>query len=396
MQYLVKILLPSGRIAEEQQTGKSREAIHARVSAAGATVLSIRPDLAGFLKKRHKARGENQLVFCDQLQTLLSAGISLPESLLALRDSERDQTFRPALAAVLSELETGRSFSDALATQSDFFSGILLSMVRAAEKTGSLADALGRYARFQRQADEFRNALWTAATYPLMLLGAGGTVILFLMLYVVPRFATVYNDIHGTLPWSARLLLTWGEFAEGRGTLILVVFLAFMTLTVGLAFRRETRQRLFEWLLKLPHVGIFLKEIQLAHYFHSLGLLLTAGIPLIQALDLSRGLLAESLRSAADGVHKMVREGGRLSAGLDMHQLTSPVALRLIQAGERSGQLGAMLKQAAEFHDQRIVRTTGLIARLIGPALMLLMGLVIGGIVVLLYMPIFQLAEGLG
>lgn len=360
-------------------------------------MLSVRPVLPlSAVATGRSQRKETQLVFCDQLQTLLAAGISLPESLLALRESERDGRFRAVLAQALASLETGQPLSEALAVHNDYFSGILLSMIRAAERTGALADALGRYSRFQRQVDEFRSNLWTAATYPLLLLLAGGAVVLFLLLYVVPRFSVVYADMHGPLPWTARLLLAWGDFAAGRTGLILGVLAAGVVAIVMVLRSEMTRQALLAWFGRLPYLGLLLKEIQLAHYFRSLGLLLAAGIPLIQSLSLSRELLFPNLRSAAASVEAAVGQGERLSVCLDEHQLVTPVALRLVQAGERSGQLAAMLGQAADFHDRRVLRTTALISRLIGPALMAVMGLVIGGIVVLLYMPIFQLAEGLG
>lgn len=395
MYFKVKIVAADGVIRHEIRQGNADE-IRQQLLNTGNTVLSLRPDWTRWSLAPRVDTGEWPLVFCDQLHTLLKAGISVPESLLALRDSERTLHFRRVLAQVLSGIETGQSLSSALAAHPAIFSGILVSMLKAAEKTGALSDALARFTRFRRQIDQFRGQLWAAATYPLMLLGAGSAVVLFLMLYVVPRFSLVYRDLHGPLPWSARLLLAWGELVSGKAVAVLIL-LAVAVLGCVLILRQPAvRQRAADQFLRLPRLGSTLREVQLAHYFHSLGLLLTAGIPLPQALTLSQDLLSPALRHAALQVGTLVNQGERLSLALERQQLVTPVALRLIQAGERSGSLGEMLVQAAEFHDRQVLRAAAMFSGIIGPLLMAVMGLLIGGIVVLLYMPIFQLADGLG
>jgi len=397
MRYRVRSLGADGSVVTRLQEATGLAELRASLAAEGTAVLSVRPHWADRAVLRVSRPGHDRhLVFCDQLQTLLAAGISVPESLAALAASETEPQFRQVIGQLLAVVATGQSLSLALAAQPAHFPAILQSMLRAAERTGNLAEALERYGNYRRQLGELRDKLWAAATYPLLLLGAGGAVILFLMLYVVPRFAVVYRDVLGPLPWAARLLLAWGEFAGGRAALLLGA-LALIPLAVWLIWRRSAwRLALLRALAGLPGVGSLLHEIQLSHYFHSLGLLLAAGLPLARCLDLSRDILAENLRPAAGAVAASVREGRRLSAALEENALVTPVALRLIQAGERSGQLGELLGKAAAFHDRRVLHASEMLARFAGPLLMAAMGLLIGGIVVLLYMPIFQLAEGLG
>lgn len=396
MRYRVRSLAADGSIVAALHEARDAGELRARLSADGLAVLSVRPCRADWRRLRRAGGGRDaHLVFCDQLQTLLAAGISVPESLLALRDSESEADFRGVIGQLLAAVAGGQPLSAALAAQPADFPPILPALLKAAERTASLAEALARYTRYQRQLGEFRDRLWAAATYPLLLLAAGGAVVLFLLLYVVPRFTVVYRDVIGPLPWAARLLLAWGEFADGRAGLILGG-LALLGLAALLAWQRATwRARLAGWAARLPGVGELLREIQLAHYFHSLGLLLAAGLPLTPALELSRDILAAGLRPAAAAVAGAVRAGSRLSAALAGNGLATPVALRLIQAGERSGRLAELLGQAAAFHDRRILHASEVLARLAGPLLMAAMGLLIGGIVVLLYLPIFQLAEGL-
>lgn len=396
MHFRVILLAADGSRVPEIHDGTSADDLRERLSAAGRVVLSIRALRPWRVADVARAPRERQRVFCEQLQALLGAGITVAESLPALRDSERDLRFRAVLSDLIVDIGNGLSLSAALARHPLYFPPILISMLKAAETTGALAEALQRHGRFQSQTEELRASLWAAATYPLLLLGAGGCVVLFLLLYVVPRFALVYQDVHAALPWTARLLLTWGEFAHGRAGLLLLTLTLALSGVVLLLRQAPVRRRLLGRLQRLPRLGDMLKEIQLAHYFHSLGLLLTAGIPLPRALELSRELLTAPLQQAADLAALAVAQGMRLSNSLEGNGLITPVALRLIQAGERSGQLATMLGQAAEFHDRRIQQATQMLSRIVGPALMLVMGLLIGGIVVLLYLPIFQLAEGLG
>lgn len=397
MRYKVRSLATDGSVVSQFHDAASAAELRAHFAQDGTPVLSIRPHWPAWAGlRRTRAGHDRHLIFCDQLQTLLAAGISVPESLAALADSEDDPDFRQTIGQLLAAVATGQSLSAALTTQPAHFPAILQSMLKAAERTGNLAEALARYVSYRRQLGEFRDKLWAAATYPLLLLVAGGSVVLFLMLYVVPRFALVYRDVLGPLPWAARLLLAWGDFASGRAGAILGG-LALIPASAVLVWRQAVwRARLAGWLGEAPGVGRLLREIQLSHYFHSLGLLLAAGLPLARALDLSRDILAVTLRPAAAAVATSVRQGMRLSVALSDHGLATPVALRLIQAGERSGQLGELLSRAAAFHDQRVLHASEILSRFAGPLLMAAMGLLIGGIVVLLYMPIFQLAEGLG
>lgn len=395
MQFKTRTLSSDGTPQDEVHEGPGEYDVRERLQASGKIVLSVRPVSAGWGWHDHRAARERQLIFCEQLQTLLAAGISVPESVLALRDGERDERFRNILTAVLSDIVAGRPLSAALENHPTVFSFVLCAMLRSAEKTGSLSDSLGRYAAFQRQFETFRENLWAAATYPLLLLGAGSCVLLFLMLYVVPRFSMVYKDMHGPVPWTAQLLLAWGDFANGRAISILVCVSAMILLVLLLLNQPNSRQWIGQRIDQWPLIGPLLLEIRLAHYFHSLSLLLTAGIPLSRALELSCSLLALSMQDSARRVSLAVSQGQRLSISLEQNDLLTPVALRLLQAGERSGQLAKMLGEAAEFHDRGVLRATTIWSRLAGPVLMALMGLLIGGIVVLLYLPIFQLADGL-
>lgn len=391
MRFQLRALRPDGSLAILDLEAADEDAARLQASAAGLEPIALR--------RRRLARPPARLdlpLFCDQTLTLLAAGISLRDAMETLAAQETRADIGALLAAIAQGLRQGQALSQTLAAQPSHFPPLLVAMLRAAERSSALEDALGRYANFHRQVDALRSQLLAALAYPAMLLGAGSLVILFLLFHVVPRFAQIYNDMHGPLPWAAQLLLVWGSFVHDHGVLALGLIGGLGSALVAPIAHAPWRQRLLAHAARLPRLGAWLRLVDLARAYRSLGLLLRAGIPLPAAMDLVADLLPATARQQLAAAQAEVRQGRRLSQALADHGLATPVASRLVQAGERSGQLGEMLEQAAAFHDDEIARATELASKLLGPVLMLLMGLFIGGVVILLYLPIFQLAEGLG
>jgi len=391
MRFQLRALRPDGSLAILDLEAADEGAARLQASAAGLEPIALR--------RRRLARAPARLdlpIFCDQTLTLLAAGISLRDAMETLAAQETRADIGALLAAIAQGLRQGQALSQTLAAQPSHFPPLLVAMLRAAERSSALEDALGRYATFHRQVDALRSQLLAALAYPAMLLGAGSLVILFLLFHVVPRFAQIYNDMHGPLPWAAQLLLAWGSFVHDHGVLALGLIGGLGCALVAPIAHAPWRQRLLAQATRLPRLGAWLRLVDLARAYRSLGLLLRAGIPLPAAMDLVADLLPATARQQLADAQAEVRQGRRLSHALAGHGLATPVASRLVQAGERSGQLGEMLEQAAAFHDGEIARATELASKLLGPVLMLLMGMFIGGVVILLYLPIFQLAEGLG
>lgn len=335
------------------------------------------------------------LLFTQELHALVHAGLSLVESLEAFAEKERSASTKAVLERLLTALREGQRFSAALRAQGEVFPPLFVGLVEAAENTGELAQALQRYLGYAQRVQAVRQRAVSAAIYPGILLGAGALVALFLMGYVVPQFAAVYKGAGRALPWGSRLLMDWGQFVGDHGPQLLLA-LALAGLALVLWVRMISRLGAWSRVAGLvPAVARWLELLTLSRLFLTLGLLLRGGLPVRQALTLSASVLPTARQPRIDEVNQRIAEGWALSAALEEAGLATPISSRFLRAGERSGQLAEMLQRAAEYHDGETARWVERFSRGFEPLLMAAIGLVIGLIVLLLYMPIFELAGGL-
>jgi general secretion pathway protein F len=364
-----------------------------RAEALGCTVLSVSPAALGLGFGR---RAEFPLLlFAQELLALLRSGISVLEAIEALREKEARPAVRDVLDGIHDALRQGKTLSSALEESAATFPALFIAAIRASERTSSLDEALSRYAAYATQLDGLRGRLTSAAMYPVLLMVVGGLVILFLMGYVVPRFAHIYQDFGGELPFVSRMLLEWGGLVESAWPLLLAAVIgaiAVLTSRRGRATLARAGERL-AW--RIPALGERLRVFQLARLYRTLGMLLRGGIPSPQSMKMVAGLLSTNLAAALERARIKVTEGIPLSVAFEQEGLSTPVSLRMLRVGERAGNMGEMLERAAGFHDEEMARWADWATRLFGPALMLIMGLVIGVIVVFMYLPIFQLAESI-
>ena len=375
----------------------SVETARRNAQADGWSVLGARrirsADLAGFgIASRPPLEHR---VFCAQLSVLMRAGLGVVEAIGALRDNARPGAGREQLDAILAELAKGRTLGHALGLQPSAFPRLLASMVQSAERTSGLSDALERYGRYAVQMDALRATVRAASVYPLFLLALGAGVISFLLFYVVPRFSTVYESIRGDLPWAATLLLAWGRLARDHGGPLLVCLVGVAGALVYAAASRRARTRALAALSKIPAVDRLTREMALARLYRTLAVLLGAGLSLRAALNGSVGVLDATADRALAQAMALIAEGRSASAALDRVGLTTPLTRSLIASGEGGGQLAKMLDEAAYFLELESERSLERAMKIIEPTLMAAIGLAVGVIVVLMYLPIFELAGSL-
>jgi general secretion pathway protein F len=265
--------------------------------------------------------------------------------------------------------------------------------VRASEKTSDLAPSLARYVAYASQLEAIRKRVINASVYPALLIAVGGVVSLFLLLYVVPRFAHIYEERSADLPLVSKVLLAWGQAVHANGLLMVAILAGLLVLAVY-AFKAY-RTQIGNAMWSIPAIGERLKVYQLARFYRTIGMLLRGGMPLVAALEMGAELLHPVLRERLASARRAISEGRNVSQSLEAAGLTTPVALRMLAVGERGGNMGEMLEQIAAFHDEELARWVDWFTRLFEPILMALIGLVIGAIVILMYMPIFELAGGI-
>jgi general secretion pathway protein F len=335
------------------------------------------------------------LQFSQELLALLEAGLNLTEAISTLHNKELRGSTRATIGAILQTLQQGKSLSDTLATFPAIFPEIYVATVHAAERSGNLPEALGRFVAYQLQFDAIRKKLISSAIYPVMLLAVGTLVTLFLLGYVVPKFSVVYEGSGREIPWASQMLLGFGKQLAGHPWLALAVLGAVVGAIVGVFTHAPTRTRLLLATLRLPLLAQKAAEFRLARFYRALSLLLHAGIPLSKALPMVGSLLMPAQQEQLMQARRKIAEGLPFSSALEQHQLATPVAQSLLRVGENTGRMDDMLERSAKFHDEEFARWVDWASRLLEPLLMTIIGIVIGGVVVLMYMPIFELAGSL-
>lgn len=390
MRFRVKALRPGEGVMALTVEAIDEAEITANLQRTGAQVLSIQAERTGWLtsKRTHFPL----MLFTQELIALLDAGLSLTEALETLAEKENKPESRQLIGRLVQTMREGRPFSAALAAQPQVFPALYAATVRAAESTGDLSPALARYVGYQSQIDIIKKKILSASIYPVLLIGVGTLVIGFLLGYVVPRFASVYAESGQDLPFMSRMLLAWGETVQQYGGWIALTAAGIIAAFIVILMQPATRAWITRLAWRMPAIGERLRTFQLTRFYRSLGMLLSGGIPIVSALGMVSGLLSVNLRMGATVAMEALRRGESISNAFAAGDLITPVASRLLRVGEKSGRMGEMMDRIAIFHDEEMARWVDWFTRLFEPLLMIFIGLTIGLIVVLLYMPIFELA----
>lgn len=361
----------------------------------GYIVLSAKPQASQVFKTSIRSGKFSLILFSHELHALLKAGLSLMEAMETLREKENRQQTRQILDQLITSLNEGISLSSSLELQPASFPALYVAMVRASEKTGDLAHTLKNYVEYQAQVDIVKKKIVSASIYPAILLFVGTLVVLFLMLYVVPKFSGIYENQRGDLPWMSELLLAWGRALHAHSQLVLMVVAGLLLLLVFLFTRPWLKTWLFDAISHIPAVGERMRIYALARFYRTVGMLLKGGIPAVSSMEMTADILQSGFKSRLDDAIREIKEGVAISTAMEKHALTTPLAVRMIRVGERSGQMGDMMLNIGEFYDDEIARWVDWFTKLFEPILMTVIGLIVGLIVVLMYMPIFELAGSL-
>ena len=391
MQFAVRTLAPDMSIASQVVDAHDAADARRQVEARGLFVSAVEPVGARGFGARRGPR-MSLVLFSQELLALLTAGLGIVESLEALLEKEANPSTRGVIERLLGGLREGKRFSSVLAEQPDLFPPLYIGIVRAAEGTSDLPRSLSRYIDYQQRIDLVRGKIVSAAIYPVILLAVGGGVSVFLIAYVVPRFAEVYHGAGRNLPWMSQMLLSWGQFAASH-TSVLLAGAALLLAALVFGLRRLAGNGGFARLAaRLPGIGERVHIYELSRLYLTLGMLSEGGIPLVQAIGTVQAMVSPAMRANLAAARTDIESGLPLSGAFDAHGLTTPISLRMLRVGERTGDMGPMLTQSAAFYDGEISRWIDRFTRTFEPLLMAAIGLVVGAIVVLLYMPIFDLA----
>jgi type IV pilus assembly protein PilC len=386
-----------GEIHQQVAEAESERELRDRFTEQGFLIYSIRPRGEGVTQSLRpsgkKLNVEKFLIFNQQFVTLIRAGLPILKGLELLADRLTDPKLSRHIQGVRQEVKNGALLSEAFARQR-VFPPIYVTTVLAGERSGSLADVLDRFITYQKLSLSVRRKLLTSLLYPAVLVVLAACLIVFLVTYVVPNFATLYRDMQATLPVPTQILIALGTTARNY---VLAGFGAFVLGIV--AFRIWSRtpsgsERVDRFLMRVPMVGEVWLKYQVAQFSRVLGTLLIGGIPLLQALETAADSLGtQVLKRVLEKAVKTVREGQSLSQSLRAAKIFPSLAIDMIEVGESTGALPAMLSSVAEFYEDDVSTRVTAMLSLVEPGIMICMGVFVAFVLVSLYLPIFSLAD---
>jgi type IV pilus assembly protein PilC len=395
-EFLVKLADERGRLLQQVETGYSEAEVRDRFSQQGYLVYWVKPKglLAGGGRSK-KVRSATFLVFNQQLLTLLKAGLPILCSLDLLIKRQKDGHFRSLLQNVRERVKGGEMLSEAFAAQ-HVFPRIYTTTLMAGEKSGNMDEVLTRYIGFQRLALTFKKKLVVSLVYPTLLITVVTCMLVFLVTYVVPQFAKLYEDLNAQLPAITLFMLNIGTHAQRyapAGVIGIVVIVLLLWRWKASDRGAETIDRV---LLSLPMVGDILLKHQVATFARMLSTLLAGGMPLVPCLETAGASM--SSRKILLGIQEAVvrvREGQTLAKSLEEQKMFPELSVEMIEVGESTGALPSMLNSVAEFYEEDVQTALGAAMALIEPVILIFMAVVVGGILISLYLPIFSLGSNI-
>lgn len=342
-----------------------------------------------------RIRHRELLAFTQQLATLLEAGVPLDRALSVLQEVVATPSLKAMVVDLLRSVQSGASLSEALAKHHPRpFSRLYINMVRAGEKGGVLEVTLRRLAEFLEAAQEFREAIISALIYPALLTSVGGAAVVFLLTFVIPRFAEIFADLGQAIPLSTQILLTVSQTLTSYWWVLAVLAVGAL---LGVRMILATREGRLAWdraCLRLPLVGEVVLELEVSRFARTLGTLLRSGVPVLAALEVVREMLSNQLLAqAVEALSEGVKRGAGLSASMGQSAVFPALALHMVRVGEETGRLEEMLLKVAETFEANVRRAVKRFIGLLEPSVVLIMGLLVGFIVVAMLMAIFSINE---
>jgi len=391
-----KIGTSDGRILEKDFDGNSSSALRENLEEQGFHVFSIKSRPFSFLSAkggRGRFGGRRFLTFNQEFLVLIRSGLPILQVLDTIIERMEHGALLEVLRDIRNDIKAGSSLSEAFGKFPKFFPSLYIASLRAGERTGDLPVTISRYIDYQKRVESIREKVKSASFYPILLTVAVLVVFVFLMLYVVPSFTQIYADASVELPLITRVLISVAELMT-RGAPVLFPSLITAVVAVRTFFKTDRGRALFDkWILRLPFFGALLGDYALSSFCRTFSMTLASGIPAVQAMQMSRGTLNNQVleRALVDAV-RHVEEGTPISTALEETRFFPTIALRMISVGETTGALSDMLNDVSEYYETEVARRLDQLTSLIEPIMMLTMGLLIGGIVVAMYIPIFELA----
>ena len=399
MEFRCRLASPNGQIVEGVYSADTEARLRHELEEKGLFVLSLQPrgaigGLSVHLPQKHRISSREFLVFNQELATLLKAGMPLVQSLDLLKRRVESPVFRAVLDDVHEKVRSGSALSDAFAAHGDRFPGVYTASLLAGERSGNLDAVLRRYVEYAKIMANVKRKTISALVYPAILVTLALGLVSLIVLKVVPAFADFYASFGAELPLITRIILAISNVV--RSQLLLIVLVGGAAIVAFVIWIKQVgqRARLDHLVLGAPIVGPIAAKFATSQMARTLATLLGGGLPLVNALEIAaKSVGNQYMASQLDIVNTRVREGQSFAAALEARHIFPEVAVKMAEVGESTGALQEMLNTVADFYDEEIATTMERFVTLVEPALLVIMGVVIAGLLLALYMPLFQLSS---
>lgn len=386
----------NGKVVSGKLEGESADAVSAKLRSMGYIVLNVNEDKVAALNKitfGTTVKPKDVTIFARQFSTMINAGLSLTKCLSILAEQSDSKELREVIAQLGRDVEAGQSLSDAMSKHTKIFPSLFTNMVRAGETGGVLDEVLNRVADSLEASAELQARVKSAMTYPVSMMVLILLVLAAMMIFVVPTFVKMFADMGGTLPIPTQILVAISNGVRGMPGLITLV-----VIVVGvIAFKKWTATESGRYIwdgitLRMPIFGPIVRKVALARFTRTFGTLVAAGVPILSALDIVGETSGNAVVAAAvQKVRAAIKEGETIAKPLSESDIFPSMLVQMVSVGEETGALDTMLNKIADFYDSEVSAAVDGLTSLIEPLVMAVMGVVVGGIVIALYMPMFQM-----
>jgi type IV pilus assembly protein PilC len=398
--FAYRVRTREGKFVEGKMEADGEGAVANRLRGQGLVPINISKEAKVHFKTEirilpQKVKLKDLAIFSRQFSTMINSGLSMLRTLNILTEQTENPLLAKTSGALRDDVERGSSLSGAMTKHPKVFSELYCSMVRAGETGGQLDTILARVADTFEADYKLRQKVKSAMTYPVIVAGLAGLMVTIMLLFVVPTFAKMFKDLGGKLPLPTQILVTASNQAKIGVPLFI---LAMVGLTIAYKKMRakspDFRLRADKLKLRIPVFGLLFKKVAVSRFTRTLGLLLRAGVPILQALDIVAGASGnEVLARAALSIKESVRKGESMAGPLKDHSVFPPMVVQMIGVGEDTGALDAMLDKISDFYDQEVESMTESLTALIEPVMIAVLGGIVGSMIIALYMPMFKIYE---
>ncbi len=387
---------PTSVIEEAISGPDGKEARRRAVTMAGTTKPLPKKGIVLFA--RRKVKSKILMIFTRQLATLVDSGLPLLRSLNVLAKQERDKLLKNTINKLADSVQSGSTFSDALALHPRIFNDLYVNMVRAGEAGGVLELVLNRLSEFQEKAAKIKNKVMAAMVYPGIVMTMAVGIMSFLLVFIVPRFEAIFHDILGDkpLPPVTRFVLAVSDLMKHRGLILVGAVVAMVALYKMIGRTRGGRLVIDNFKLRMPLFGNLNRKTAISRFARTLGTLVTSGVPILQALNITRETAGNAaIARAISQVHDSVKEGESIVQPLEASRVFPPMVVSMVDVGEETGKLPEMLLKIADVYDDEVDNAVAGLTSALEPIMIVFLAVVVGTIVLALFTPLISIITGL-